>query len=322
LREKPAVRIFDSPITGTGYLSMNTPHLTTALSTPLPSSRIGFHYVLVLEWLDENEPRTGTDLHAFLESIGMPSALVVCRSADDVRRALQEAHGRLGVLGKPAVHIEAHGSDPYSTAIRETAFGMEVTPGMTWYELGDWLAPLNAACGFELLVVGATCFGFGAIAAMKVNAHVAPFAACVGFTTPVIPGSIRDAMRELYRSIANGAGLRDSVAHAAREVRNTGETLQATSSIKLALQVLRGVYDGIRTPEAMSARVSSLVTTAQKEFGLDIRQHVGAMPAALRERSRIRIQEAWDCWFPTALQDANPAYKLNWSLVEEWWPAG
>jgi len=290
------------------------------LSVPLPSSRVGFHYVLILEWLEDNEPRTGADLHAYLQTIGMPSILVDCRAADDVRAALDDALRNVGTRGKPVIHIEAHGADPYAVPISEADFGAQVTPGMTWYELGDWLAPLNETCEFELLVVGATCFGFGAIAAMKVNAHVAPFAACAGFTTPVMPGSVRDVMKELYRSIKNGSPLRESVASAALEVRSPGETFQVTSSIKLALHVLRGVYDSIRTPQAMSARVASIATQAQ-EFGLVIHQNMpSAMPSVLRERSRVRMQEAWDCWFPASLQASAPAYRLDWSLVEKWWP--
>jgi len=68
-----------------------------------------------------------------------------------------------------------------------------------------------------------------------------------------------------------GASLGESVASAKYEVRSAGETLQVTSSIKLALQVLRGVYDGIRTPQAMSARVASIVNRVQaraEELGL------------------------------------------------------
>lgn len=291
----------------------------SSLFVPLPSSRVGFHYVLILEWLEDDEPRTGADLHAYLQAIGVPSTLVVCRTAEDTRSALDNALHNVSTYGKPVIHIEAHGVDPYAAPISETNFGTQVTTGMTWYELGDWLAPLNEACGFELLVVGATCFGFGAIAAMKVNAHGAPFAACAGFTTPVNPGSVRDVMKELYRSIKNGVPLQESVASAALEVRSDGETFQVTSSIKLALHVLRGVYDSIRTPQSMSVRVASIISQAQ-EFGFVIHQDMAsAMPAQLRERSRVRMEEAWNCWFPASLQASVPAYRLDWSLVEKWW---
>jgi hypothetical protein len=152
--------------------------------------------------LDEGDRRTGEELHQFLQGLGVPTCLVRCKSADHVRAALERAVQNIPVRKIPLVHIESHGSNPLDEEdVRDADFGMNAAPGLPWTELGDWLAPLNAASGFRLLLVGATCFGFAAIAAMKVGEHVAPFAATVGFTTKVGEGSLHDAMKEFYRSI-------------------------------------------------------------------------------------------------------------------------
>jgi len=292
-------------------------------TAPFPVVGVSFRYVLILEWLEDDDRQTGAELHTYLQSIDMPSVHVVCRDADDVRQAINQACLDVAQRGIPAIQIETHGTDAYQVPVAEGGFGAGVTAVMTWNELGDWLAPLNAACDVRLLVVGAACFGLAAIAAMQLYEHVAPLAGCVGFTTEVDEKSVRDVMREFYRCIARGVPMHETVESAAREAHNPGEILKFTSSPKAALHVLRGVDDGIRTPEAMNVRVTSLLNQtrqAAKGFGLEIQQHVSdPLPEVLRERSRVHMQAAWDCWFPARLQARDPAYRLDWSLVEGHW---
>ncbi len=247
-------------------------------------------YVLILEWLDAiDKDRTGSDLHEYLQTLGLPSVLVQCNAASDIEQAIAAATQNVGTKGVPAVHIESHGDDPMRTPIESVKFGASAVHGISWYKLGDWLAPLNVAANFRLPVVGATCNGLGVMAAMKIFDHVAPFAACVGFTTGVMPGSVREAMCELYRSVSKGVALHDAVESAAREVRRPGEKLQAEGATQLAMQVLRGA-----------------------------RQRVlrGHFPESYEQFGPRAFQAAWDCWFPPALQLANSAYRLDWSLVE------
>jgi len=73
----------------------------------------GFDYVLVLEWLGEDDQRTGAGLNDFLPSIGVRSELCVCQSWEDVRQALNRAAATVGTKGVPTVHLETHGSNPW-----------------------------------------------------------------------------------------------------------------------------------------------------------------------------------------------------------------
>ncbi|MHB1587579.1 MAG: hypothetical protein ACYCRH_11525 [Acidiferrobacteraceae bacterium] len=215
------------------------------------------------------------------------------------------------------MHIESHGSNPLDEIdVRDADFGMNAAPGSPWTELGDRLAPLNAASGFRLLLVGAACFGFATIAAMKVGKHVAPFAATVGFTTTVGEGSLHDAMKEFYRSICQRREqLQDAVAAAQRELRDPNENVRVTSSLVLAVRILRGVYDSIRPGEPLTEHANELVRTL-REAGLPVPAQIGdAMPAVLLERGDARIQEAWDSWFPPAVQQEG-TYRLDWDWIK------
>jgi hypothetical protein len=143
----------------------------------LPNLSMSFDYVLILEWLNEEDRRTGEELHQYLQGLGVPTCLVRCKSADHFRAALERALQNMPARRIPLVHIESHASNPLEEVdVWDADFGMNAAPGLPWTELGDWLSPLNSASGFRLLLVGATCFGFAAIAAMKVGEHVAPFA--------------------------------------------------------------------------------------------------------------------------------------------------
>ena len=280
----------------------------------LPTQRVTFQYVLILEWLDARDDKTGTELHEFLLTLGFPTALVVCQSADDVRRAISEAARTVETNGIPLVHIESHGDHPANPA--DATFGANGVEGMSWRELGRLLAPINVASDFRLLIVGATCFGLGAIGGMEVHSHPAPFAACIGWTTSVGADSLRDALRALYQSMATGAGLKRSVESAARELRDATENFQVTSAPALAYRVMHGVHSDVHTPVSMHARVKRLVERMHRDGRPPPQAMVDDLPRLLRERSKVHMQEAWNIWFPPSVQEREAAYRLDWAVVE------
>ena len=282
---------------------------------PLPLLRVSYNYVLILEWLEDSDERRGSSCmttfsqYRCLRSWWFAIARMISLTPWPTRCAafvlwacpwcisnLMEATRRTG-------HF------------RSVIWNLAV-PGLSWRDLGDWLAPLNEACDFGTLVVGATCFGFASIAAMKLHEHVAPFAGCVGFTTSVYPGSLSDAMKELYRSFKSGSDLTSSVENANRELRGSNECLRATSATMLAYQISRGVYDRVRTPNAIDGWVQSMFAKL-RDAGFAVPPLVErAMPAKLHQLSREHIQRAWDGWFPHALQERDCGYRLDWTFVE------
>ncbi len=282
----------------------------------LPNLKVTFNYVLIIEWLNEKERRTGEELHRFLQQLSVSSCLVRCEKVDDVRVALRRAVDNVGARGIPVVHIESHGSNPFQGCdVRDAEFGLDAAPGLPWTDLGDWLAPLNEASGFRLLVIGATCWGFAAIAAMKVYEHVAPFAAAVGFSTSVDGGSLHDAMKEFYRAMTRGEGLKDAMDAAQRELRSPTEKLRGTSAPILALRILRGVYDGVRTPEQRTERANEILRNLQNA-GFPVREGIEHdLRDRLHDIGETRIKEVWDAWFPPSAQRAETAYRLDWNWI-------
>lgn len=246
----------------------------------------GFDYVLVLEWLRTDDKPTGTDLHAFLPSIGVASELRICQSWEDVGRALSDAAATVDTKGVPAVHLETHGSNPWDSNPEDIALGPRRDSG--WNEFGPLLAPLNVRAGFRLLFVSAACWGSGIMAAINGGEHPAPFCCAVGFRTKVDEMAVRDSMRELYRSLKRGATVNDSVDSAQRELV-AGQKLQLEIAVEIAVKILRVTY---YKPEALR------------------RTTVGPL------RRRRRARRVWETWFPIYLRDLDPAYRFEIAIPE------
>jgi len=181
---------------------------------------VGYDYVLVLEWLNPCDRQTGTELHVRLVAAGIRSRLVVCNVGDDVRIALSNALAEVDTEGVPAVHLETHGTNPFEGSPYDIAFGAGRGPLIGWDTLGQWLAPLNEASGYRLLVVSGACWGSGVIQGMGAGEHPAPFACAIGFRTEVVEGRLFESMTELYRSMHSGDGLQGSVASAQRALQD------------------------------------------------------------------------------------------------------
>jgi hypothetical protein len=276
--------------------------------------RAHFDYVLILQWLDSDDEPTGELLHDFLFKIGIPAEIAKCHDGNDVARAISLAHLSIGTRGMPAIHIESHGDDPWSRPARDVEFGLDAVPGIEWSELGEWLAPLNKSCDYQLLVVGATCFGLGTLAALNVTRHVAPFALTLGFSTSVTPGSVFRSMKEFYRAIHQKQSVETAVESARVELK-VGEEIVARSVVDVAIQVLRGVYDRVRTPEATQRSAQELLQRA-RDAGLPTPMEVAsAIPVILHSTSRSHCERAWNSWFPTEQQSRDPTYVLDWKTV-------
>jgi len=204
-----------------------------AVVYPVP---VGFDYVLILEWLGEDDVRTGVQLHEFLQTIGFRAEFVVCKSWEDIEQALIAARNAADGEGIPIVHIETHGANPWvGDADAGVEFGPDLDSAPVWARLGPLLAPLNVRAGFRLLVVSAACWGSGVIAAIDAGDHPAPFACAVGLRTKVTEGRLRAAMRELYRRLRDDTPLVECVASAQREL-GAGEELRLEVIVELAMR--------------------------------------------------------------------------------------
>src|SRR5262245_60720773 len=107
-----------------------------------------FHYVLVIEWLEDDDKRTGMMLVEHLMASGVKCIYAGVETSDGFRAVLEEALARIPEWGIPAVHIETHGEKPSDNIDEDVLFGSGNGPPLTWPQLGEMLAPLNRAADF------------------------------------------------------------------------------------------------------------------------------------------------------------------------------
>lgn len=198
-------------------------------------------YVLVLEWLPEvdaqgrKEEHTGERTAIWLREKFGPGKVAFrrCECVADVQERLAQAKREVGTRGVPVVHIEAHGGADGFLGPDGAASLVK----LTWAALGEWLRPLNVATRFNLLLVGAGCFGEGLMLAVE-GGQPMPFTAVVGYTDGVNPGSLKESMVELYRQLfVEHSELGLAVEEADRQHRyDTDAVLRPTLMTILALE--------------------------------------------------------------------------------------
>lgn len=166
---------------------------------------LGFDYILIVEWLFDHDARTGFILYEWLSG-KLPAGKVeyaLCSSPSELEARLEQARRDTPTRGVPIVHLEAHGE--YAAPGRTPAgfVGPDGNSGgelLSWERLGDILRPLNIASRFNLLVVGAACYGEGLILGAP-GGKPMPFVAVVGYTDTISQLSLKHSMLELYRGL-------------------------------------------------------------------------------------------------------------------------
>lgn len=254
------------------------------------TQRSAFNYVLVIEWLEPEDSRTGMMLVEHLNRSGINSVYAGVETSEGFRAVIHEALTHIPQWGVPAIHIETHGQKPPDDLEEDVLFGSGDGPLLTWSELGVMLAPLNQAADFKLMLVGAACHGGAAMGAMNACDHVAPFSLCIGYETEVLDDSIIRSMTELYSGLLVRRDDPHAVLARAQSLLRPGEKFHYLTSVILAYQVFRWCVDDLNT-------------------------RAGEIPPALRENYKQRLFEAWDIWFPRELQERDETYRLDWSIV-------
>ncbi|CAN7724915.1 hypothetical protein LJR161_006109 [Variovorax paradoxus] len=157
-----------------------------------------FNRLYVIESLEAHEVPTGTILFNYLQPVveaadfELPMGLYACQDAQGFRNIAAEvlANSLDGHL--PWIHIECHGSEDGLIFANGSEIG--------WPELCDLLRPINQACGFQLFVALACCYGGGIVSGIDTG-NGAP---CLGLTGPsdeVDPGELLGHFRDFYREL-------------------------------------------------------------------------------------------------------------------------
>ena len=260
----------------------------------------GSHYTLIVEWLRDDERKTGCELAERLRNWSSPVIYRNCHSRTDVLAALNDALTTLRTEGQvPVVHIEAHGiattghSDVSGLGGPGQSGGTEY---LLWSEMAPLLGELNIASKFQLLVVGAACYGLSALDMFHIH-KPAPFAALVGFGSGVHPRRLFESMAELYRQLLREShrSIPAAVQAANLELSPAADEALITTSFRMhAENVIRTYAYNEFEPSYRRSENQRLVEIAHQ---LGVQVTLEQMAALQKTTAIRRCQESVDTWF-------------------------
>jgi len=263
-----------------------------------PRSAIGIDYILFIEWLSSTDIKTGHSLHKWIQarvSSPLRSEYRRCESKTDVVNALREATSNLSTFGTPLIQIDAHGLD----SDQRSSGGMTSNKGpenIAWEDIWKELRILNAASGFNLIVIAASCYGalghrgvldsIRSIDKLGIEAtEPAPYIASIGFEGEVTEKSLHDSLKEFYRSLLNTGRLMVAIEDANRELV-ANEQLTIVWLRKVVALSLRALSEG--EPEKdLRARVIRAYPRARED---EIRKRMAELTAYTRDLGEKVLQ--------------------------------
>lgn len=261
----------------------------------------GSHHTLIIEWLADDERKTGTELAERLRSWGSAVELCCCHSARDVLVALYDALERLRTTGEvPVIHLEAHGLEAPAVGDDSGLRGPDGLGGeedLLWVSFTPLLGQLNIASRFQLLLVGAACFGLNALDGFNIK-QAAPFSALVGFSSKVNASRLLDSMIELYRQLLRGrhGSIPDAVQAANRELHpSEGEALVTTSFYLFARSLLQSYVQQELEPSFRKAENQRLTRVKAQRYGQVV--SLAEMTRVHRATAICHCREAVKTWF-------------------------
>jgi hypothetical protein len=175
--------------------------LFESLPGPPVTAEVRSTNIWIIEWLPQNEQRTGRFLHEWMQQHRRGwSVYSRCAGKYEVLSSIERATKnaeRCGMM--PVLHLEAHGNE-MCLGLPDVNGNVEV---LTWGELIEPLQRLNLATCCNLVLVVAACIGFAGIKAF-VRGPRAPAVALIGPSTPIMSGNLFSWTKEFYELWMSG----------------------------------------------------------------------------------------------------------------------
>ncbi|MBW2031307.1 MAG: hypothetical protein JRH06_15575 [Deltaproteobacteria bacterium] len=195
--------------------------------------------IWIIEWLPQNEQRTGRLLHEWMQEHRPGWSLYSsCEHKDEVLSSIEHATRKAKKYGMiPVLHLEAHGNEMCLGLPNDNGNAEE----LTWHELIEPLQRLNLVTRCNLVLVVAACIGFAGIKAF-VRGPRAPAVALIGPSAPIMSGDLFSWTKEFYKLwMAGNSSFSDIAANAtgkAGEVSFAWEPFAVLAYDAMAKQVI------------------------------------------------------------------------------------
>lgn len=174
----------------------------------LGDTEITNHKIIVIEWLNDRDCKTGKSLYDDVlryktsSTIPLTSEYHLVKSKDDFITILQEITNNHQDGEIITLDIETHGS--------EDGLGLNPEEFLSWSAFFDLTRPLNIKCGGLLVITLSMCFGLANIIGVTPEER-APFSVIIGSNRQMLPDELCDSMLEFYKMYDSPINLSSSI---------------------------------------------------------------------------------------------------------------
>lgn len=252
--------------------------LAGVMKNPIIELRVA--RLLIIEWLSTADEKTGSSLAYRMRELGVLVEHVQCSSKRDVVLALRSAARNSSAHNIPIVHIEAHGEGGDEDCSRGFVGPDDGNRAalLSWEELGKELRSINMATRFNLIVVGAACYGEGLLLSIEPGKPV-PFIVAVGYKGKVMAASLRDAVIEFYRNLlVHKRPFSAAIDAANRENREGDSEIRDTSVAQLLLEAFCDSRDKAKIFHYLPVSVRTSIERSVIERGWGLHFAVDQIP--------------------------------------------
>jgi hypothetical protein len=246
-------------------------------------NRLVLGKVHIVEWLNEDDRRTGREVSEEIEPLGKASdppvegvyhPIAMAGELLGLLHALGEEYRREG--RKPLLHLETHGTKDGIEA-RGEAIG--------WRDFAGKLVPLNRLTRLNLVVVLAACEGFYGTAMLRPNFGQAPFRGLIGPNREVSDRELLQGSIAFYGTIFRRLDGDRAIRAMNDIVDPVHETFWHISAETVFMIAYRNYLEIQGSPEAIASRADGLA----QRVAARIEAQCGA-PVAPEEVEALRRQ--------------------------------
>ena len=219
-------------------------------------NRLVLGKVHIVEWLNENDRRTGHEVFEEIEPLGKafdPPVEVVYHPIATAGELLGLLHALWEEYRRerrtPLLHLETHGAKE-GIGARGEAIG--------WRDLAGELVPLNRLTGLNLVVVLAACEGFYGTEMLRPNFGQAPFRGLIGPNREVSDRELLQGSVAFYRTTFGRLDGERAIRAMNDIVDPEQETFWHISAETVFMLAYRNYLETQGSPETITSRVDGI----------------------------------------------------------------
>ena len=262
-------------------------------------SLFAFNYLYVIESLDENDgdKLTGTSLLERLKPYAdnrLSTALITVETVGQWREAMDYLKVKAKNGQRPMIHFEIHGTDEKD--------GLYIKNGdvVEWPEVLQRISEINYACGCNLLVSFAVCYG--EFLAQYINAyHRMPFCLSLGSFEVLYEDDLEERFFAFYKELITNLDVDKAFQALIDAKKDMPSKYTLIKADVLFAQVLKSYLENKCTRKALILRAEESIVDYPEKFKnmspKEIRQFKKDFVKCERENHETFYKESYENYF-------------------------